>query len=80
MQPIGYVIQEGRADLHLTVDELADRSHVSAALIWALIEGSPTQTPTDRTILRALAVALDVAPKRLCVDVGERFTAFHAPR
>jgi len=66
MKPIGHVIQDGRAQLRLSVDELADRADVPAAAVWALID-SPVagHARMDPRVIHALAAALEIAPHRL---------------
>ena len=80
MRALAVAIQDGRADLHLTVDELAERSGVASDEIWRLLgedlatpgpgEGAAdardrTEPPVDRTLLEGLAHGLHRSPEVL---------------
>jgi predicted transcriptional regulator len=53
MRALAVAMQDHRADLHLTVDELAAFCHVPVSTMWSILAGSrPDDAPAD-----AVAVA-----------------------
>lgn len=78
MRALAAAIQEGRADLHLSVDELAERSGIRSDDIWRLL-GEPLapveeSLVPDRQVLDSLAHGLHQRPEVLyraaLVDAG----------
>jgi hypothetical protein len=75
MRALAVAIQDGRADLHLTVDELAERSGIPSDDIWRLLgedRAAPDDDrdlldrhPLDRDLLDGLAHGLHQPPEVL---------------
>ena len=74
MRAITAAIQEGRAELHLTVDELADRSGIPPEDIWRLLDEGWSAPAAGRRTLDGLAQGLHRPPEVLyraaLVDAG----------
>jgi len=77
MRALALAIQERRADLHLTVDELAVLTGVSAGAIWRILACEPQPgPPPDAAMINGLALALRRVPTVLnaggAIDVGRQ--------
>jgi len=59
MRALAARIQEGRADLHLSVDELAERAAVPTSAIWRILDSEcQGESPPEPSMLNRLAEAL----------------------
>jgi hypothetical protein len=70
MRALAVAIQDGRADLHLTVDELAERSGIPSDDIWRLLgedlaAAEAERHLIDRPLLDGLAHGLHQRPEVL---------------
>ena len=65
MRALAFAIQEGRADLHLTVDELAERSGMSPGDLWRLLDQGLSAPQAGRRTLDDLAEGLHQPPEVL---------------